>query len=68
METDCGMCFLRCVPGPFLQVSRSTHEVSESVGQHVAKKLIKILRAARKRESSSPENFPGGSLGIGEYY
>ena len=42
--------------------------VSEGVGQHVAKKLIKILRAARKRESSSPENFAGGAFGIGEYY
>ena len=62
LETDWGMRFLRCVPGPF-----GTHGVSESIGQHVAKQLIKNQRAARKRESSSPENFAGGAFGIGEY-
>ena len=46
----------------------STHGVTEIVGQHVANKLIKILRAARKSESSSPKNFAGGAFGIGEYY
>ena len=63
LATDWGMRFLRCLPGPF-----GTHGVSEIVGQHVANKLIKMLRAARKSESSSPEIFAGGAFGIGEYY